>query len=156
MVAFLANLSVVVFLLLNLNPVMNLILSIPAIACTSTVACRCFVSLSTFARPDATETRGSTWTNGLGWWFKRNFAQKRGDKDKDKDRLGRVSSVQWVHTVQDPDTLEHGWMTTYDVPSTTAVLAPQPEDQRQEQERSSTTGDADVDLPEIRYVLRPI
>src|SRR5258708_5307166 len=43
MVAFLANLSVVVLLLLNLNPVMNLMLAIPGIACSSTVACRCFV-----------------------------------------------------------------------------------------------------------------
>jgi hypothetical protein len=145
-VAFLANLSVVVLLLLDLNPIMNLILAIPAIACTSTVACRCFVALSTFSRSDAVDTHSSTWANGLAW-FKRSFAQKRGNRNK--DRHGHVSSVQWVHTVQDPDTLENGRMTTFDAPSTTAVLT-----SRSEQQQPGRSSD-EVDLPERRYVSVP-
>jgi len=145
MVAFLANLSVVVLLLLNLNPIMNLILAIPGIACSSTVACRCFVSLSTFARADGAETRGNTWTHGLAW-FRRGFAQKRG---ANTDKPGLVSSVHWVHTVQDPDTLENGRRTTAsDVPSTTAGLTSRPGDQRQEHSGGS------VDLPELKHAHR--
>lgn len=146
MVAFLANLSVVVLLLLDLSPVMNLMLAIPAIACSSTVACRCYVSLSTFARADAAETRGTTWTHGLAW-FKRSFAQKRGDNDNDKH--GHVSSVHWVHTVQDPDALEHGPVMAHDARSSTAVFASRPDDQRQEH------SGGDIDLPELQYVSRP-
>ena len=154
MVAFVANLAVGVLLLLDLNPVMNLILTIPAIACTSTVACRCYVSLTTFStRSNTVETHErSTWANGLAW-FKRSFAQKRGaggmGLGKDKDKLGRVSSVQWVHTVQDPDTLENGRMTTFELPSSTAVLAPQLDEQQQGRRSSG-----DVGLLELRYVLR--
>ena len=152
MVAFVANLAVGVLLLLDLNPVMNLILTIPAIACTSTVACRCYVSLTSFGtRSNTAETHErSTWADGLAW-FKRSFAQKRGGggKDKDKDKLGRVSSVQWVHTVQDPDTLENGRMTAFELPSSTAVLAPHPDEQQQGRRSSG-----DVGLLELRYVLR--
>ena len=157
MVAFLANLSVVVLLLLDLNPVMNLILAIPAIACTSTVACRCFVSLSTFTRcsdTPETQTLESTWANGLAW-FRRSFAHKR--RDKDKEMLGHVSTVQWVHTIQDPDALENGIgygngrMTTFDAPSDTAVLASRPEAQQQ-----AARSSAEIDLSDLRYVsVRP-
>ncbi len=153
MVAFVANLAVGVLLLLDLNPVMNLILTIPAIACTSTVACRCYVSLTSFStRSNTAETHErSTWANGLAW-FKRSFAQNRGggctDKDKDKDKLGKVSSIQWVHTVQDPDALENGRMTTFELPSSTAVLASSPEEQQQGRRSSG-----DIGLLELRYVL---
>ena len=141
MVAFLANLSVAVLLLLNLNPVMNLMLAIPGIACSSTVACRCFVSLSTFARADGAETRGNTWVHGLAW-FRRSFAPPRG---ADAHKPGLVSSLHWVHTVQDPDALEHGQRTS-DVPSTTAGLTSRLGDQRPEYSGGS------VDLPELKYV----
>jgi hypothetical protein len=148
-VAFVANLAVVVLLLLDLNPIMNLMLTIPAIACTSTVACRCYVSLSTYTTsPKIAETNDSRiWAHGLAW-FKRSFAQERGGRDKDK--LGHVSTIQWVRTVQNPDTLENGRMTTYDVPSSTAVLTPQLEEQQQGRRSSGN-----VDMPEFRYVLRP-
>jgi hypothetical protein len=147
MVAFLANLSVAVLLLLNLNPVMNLMLAIPAIACSSTVACRCFVSLSTFARADGaeTQTHGNTLMHGLAW-FKRGFAQNRGNNS---DKPVHVSSVNWVHTVQDPDTLETGQVTSYDVPSTTAVFTSRRGDcSDQPQERSS----GGADPLELQYV----
>ena len=155
--AFVANLAVGVLLLLNLNPIMNLILSIPAIACSSTVACRCYVSLTTFTtRSNTAETHErSNWANGLAW-FKRSLTQRRGgiyrdkDKDKDKDKLGQVSSVQWVRTVQDPDALENGRMTTFGMPGSTAVLAPLPEEQQRGRRPSG-----DIDLPELGYVLRP-
>lgn len=152
-----ANLAVGVLLLVNLNPIMNLILSIPAIVCSSTVACRCYVSLTTFTtRSNIAETHERTnWTNGLAW-FKRSLTQGRGgiyrdkDKDKDKHKLGQVSSIQWVHTVQDPDALENGRMTTFGMPSSTAVLTPVPEEQQQGRRSSG-----DIDLPELQYVLPP-
>jgi hypothetical protein len=49
-VAFIANLIPAVMLLVNLNPVINIMFSIPAIAATATCACRCFVGLSEYAR----------------------------------------------------------------------------------------------------------
>lgn len=48
-VAFIANLIPGVFNLLNLNAVMNVMFAIPSIAASSTVACRCFVTLSSYA-----------------------------------------------------------------------------------------------------------
>ena len=156
MVAFVANLAVGVLLLVNLNQIMNLILTIPAIVCSSTVACRSYVSLTTFTtRSNAASTQErSDWANGLAW-FKRSLSQGRGgiygDKAKDKNKLGQVSSVQWVHTVQDPDALENGRMTTFEMPSSTAVFTPPPEEQRQGQGRCS---DGDIDLPELGYVPR--
>jgi len=47
-VAFTSNLAAVVILLLDLNPIMNIITSVPAAAVSCTVACRSFVRLSTY------------------------------------------------------------------------------------------------------------
>ena len=47
--AVVANLVPAIVLLIDLNPVMNIIFSIPAIAVTATVSTRCFVTLSEYA-----------------------------------------------------------------------------------------------------------
>ena len=47
-VAFTANCIATVLLLLNLNPVMNIIATVPAAVASTTVACRGFVRLSTW------------------------------------------------------------------------------------------------------------
>ncbi|KAF8332752.1 uncharacterized protein EI90DRAFT_2917914 [Cantharellus anzutake] len=47
-VAFTANLIPAVFLLLDLNPIMNIMFTIPAATATSIVACRSFVSLTDY------------------------------------------------------------------------------------------------------------
>jgi len=47
-VAFIANLLPAIFLVLNLNPIMNLVFSVPAAVASSIVACRSFVSLTNF------------------------------------------------------------------------------------------------------------
>lgn len=46
--AFTANLVDVIVILLNLNPVMNVIVSVPAAAVAATMACRSFVRLNTY------------------------------------------------------------------------------------------------------------
>jgi len=51
-VAFIANLVPTIFVLLNLNPVMNLMFNIPAASVSSIVACRLFVSLTNFRQHD--------------------------------------------------------------------------------------------------------
>lgn len=51
-IAFLANLFPAVFLLLNLNPIMNIMFTIPAATATSIVACRAFVTLTSFRNND--------------------------------------------------------------------------------------------------------
>jgi len=47
-VAFIANLLPAIFLVLNLNPIMNTVFSVPAAVASSIVACRSFVSLTNF------------------------------------------------------------------------------------------------------------
>jgi len=51
-VAFVSNLIAATFLLLNLNPIMNIMFAIPAATATSIVACRSFVYLTTFRNKD--------------------------------------------------------------------------------------------------------
>ncbi|KAG8897482.1 hypothetical protein FRB99_008123 [Tulasnella sp. 403] len=48
-VAFTSNTVAVILVLLDLNPVMNIIASVPAAAISATVACRSFVRLSTYS-----------------------------------------------------------------------------------------------------------
>lgn len=48
-VAFGSNTVAVVLVLLNLNPIMNVIACVPAAAVSATVACRAFVRLSTYS-----------------------------------------------------------------------------------------------------------
>ena len=50
--AVIANLVPAVVLMVDLNPIMNIIFSIPAIATTATVSTRCFVRLSEYASQD--------------------------------------------------------------------------------------------------------
>ena len=57
--AVIANLVPAVLLMIDLNPVMNLIFSIPAIALSATVSTRCFVRLSEYAN------RGDDTTSGI-------------------------------------------------------------------------------------------
>jgi len=57
--AVVANLVPAVVLMIDLNPVMNIIFSIPAIAMTATVSTRCFVTLSEYAN------RGDDSTSGI-------------------------------------------------------------------------------------------
>jgi len=57
--AVVANSVPAVVLLIDLNPVMNIMFSIPAIAVTATVATRCFVTLSEYAN------RGDESTSGI-------------------------------------------------------------------------------------------
>jgi hypothetical protein len=69
LVAFVANLIPAVMLLVNLNPIINIMFSIPAIAATATCACRCFVGLSEYARR-GDEMSAALQTNpgtGGGW-----------------------------------------------------------------------------------------
>lgn len=68
LVAFVANLLPAVMLLVNLNPVINLMFSIPAIAANATCACRCFVGLSEYARRgDEMSAALQTTPNAGGW-----------------------------------------------------------------------------------------
>ena len=50
--AVIANLVPAIVLIVDLNPVMNIIFSIPAIATTATVSTRCFVRLSEYVNRD--------------------------------------------------------------------------------------------------------
>ncbi|KAG8920223.1 hypothetical protein FRC03_003923 [Tulasnella sp. 419] len=52
LVAFTVNLGATFMLLLNLNPILNVILAVPAAALSCTVACRSFIRLSTFTPKD--------------------------------------------------------------------------------------------------------
>ena len=52
--AFSANLLVAVFLLLNLNPVMNVMFSLPAACITASAATRSFLRLNTHTNPNNT------------------------------------------------------------------------------------------------------
>ncbi|KAF8302625.1 hypothetical protein DL93DRAFT_465819 [Clavulina sp. PMI_390] len=52
LVAFLCNMIPAIFLLLNLNAIMNIMFTIPAATFTSFVACRSFVSLTNFRNKD--------------------------------------------------------------------------------------------------------
>jgi hypothetical protein len=68
LVAFVANLIPAIMLLVNLNPVINIMFSIPAIAATATCACRCFVGLSEYARRgDEISAALQTSPNAGGW-----------------------------------------------------------------------------------------
>jgi len=67
LMAFFSNTGAAVMLLLNLNPAMNLIFSVPAACITASAASRSFIRLSTWAQPDvyvhqttAAGTRGGT------------------------------------------------------------------------------------------------
>ncbi|KAG8969622.1 hypothetical protein FRB90_010722 [Tulasnella sp. 427] len=55
-VAFTSNAVAVVLVLLDLNPVMNVIASVPAAAVSCTVACRSFVRLSTYSHSTVVHT----------------------------------------------------------------------------------------------------
>jgi len=50
-ISFFANTLPAVLLLVNLNPVMNIIFSIPAVGASAAMACRSFVRLSDYAQP---------------------------------------------------------------------------------------------------------
>jgi len=52
LIAFCANLFPAVFSLMNLNPAMNIMCSVPAATCSTIVACRSFVRLSEFTNKD--------------------------------------------------------------------------------------------------------
>lgn len=52
LMAFFSNAAATVMLLLNLNPAMNLIFSVPAACITAAAASRSFIRLSTWAPPD--------------------------------------------------------------------------------------------------------
>jgi hypothetical protein len=69
LVAFVANLIPAVMLLVDLNPIINIMFSIPAIAATATCACRCFVGLSEYARrgDEMSAALQTTPGNGGGW-----------------------------------------------------------------------------------------
>ncbi|KAG8888570.1 hypothetical protein FRB98_007435 [Tulasnella sp. 332] len=60
LIAFTCNLVAVVFILLNLNPIMNIIATIPAASVVGIVACRVFVKLMTFNDVSASNTAMSS------------------------------------------------------------------------------------------------
>jgi len=65
-IAFFANTLPAVLLLVDLNPVMNIIFSIPALGASAAMACRSFVRLSDYARPvDGSRSNNSNvqWTS---------------------------------------------------------------------------------------------
>lgn len=86
LVAFLANTIPAVCLLINLNPVMNIMFSIPAIALSSTVACRSFVRLSEFAAP--VDRSGAS-----GPWSAANTRVTGGRSGRE---FGKTSTIQWA------------------------------------------------------------
>ena len=61
--AVVANLVPAVVLMIDLNPVMNIIFSIPAIAVTATVSTRCFVKLSEYAEQNDDNFSGMTYVD---------------------------------------------------------------------------------------------
>ncbi|KAG8932921.1 hypothetical protein FRC02_000348 [Tulasnella sp. 418] len=90
-VAFIANVIPTTFLLLNLNPAMNIITTVPACVATTVVACRAFVRLSTFQRDvaqclpsHATSSRPKTGA-GLDRVSALDRARKVGEKSKSTD-----------------------------------------------------------------------
>lgn len=89
LVAFIANTIPAVFLLLNLNPVMNIIFSIPAIALSSSVACRSFVRLSEFAAPVDRSNQSNPWSQGGG--------TRVTGRSKE---VGKTSTIQWARQNQ--------------------------------------------------------
>jgi hypothetical protein len=86
LVAFVANALPAVFLLINLNPVMNIIWSIPAIALSASVACRSFVRLSEFAQPVERSMTSNHWSSRTG-------TTKRPEP-------GKTSTIQWARSPQ--------------------------------------------------------
>jgi len=86
LVAFLANTIPAVSLLLNLNPVMNLMFSIPAIALSTSVACRSFVRLSEFASPVDRSNTSAPWSAA-----NTRITGNRSGKD-----IGKTSTIQWA------------------------------------------------------------
>lgn len=61
--AVVANLVPAVVLMIDLNPVMNIIFPIPAIAMTATVSTRCFVRLSEYAERNDDAISGMTYVD---------------------------------------------------------------------------------------------
>jgi len=61
--AVVANLIPAVVLMVDLNPIMNIIFSIPAIAITATVSTRCFVRLSEYAEQVDDPTSDNTYVD---------------------------------------------------------------------------------------------
>jgi len=51
-IAFSANLTVAIFLLLDLNPIMNVMFSLPAACITASAAIRSFIRLNTYRTSD--------------------------------------------------------------------------------------------------------
>jgi len=65
-ISFLVNTVPAVLLLVNLNPVINIMFSIPAVGASASVACRSFVRISDYARPaEGSRSNGSNvqWTS---------------------------------------------------------------------------------------------
>lgn len=89
LVAFLANTIPAVCLLINLNPLMNIMFSIPAIALSSSVACRSFVRLSEFASPRDRSTSSAPWSNGT-----------RVTGGRSKQEFGKTSTIQWARPTE--------------------------------------------------------
>ncbi|KAG8748820.1 hypothetical protein FRC14_001930 [Serendipita sp. 396] len=85
-IAFVANTIPAIFLLLNLNPVMNVMFPIPAIALTSSVACRSFVRLSEFAAPTDRSNNSQPWS----------AANTRVTGNRSGRDIGKTSTIQWA------------------------------------------------------------
>ncbi|KAG9032012.1 hypothetical protein FS837_002841 [Tulasnella sp. UAMH 9824] len=85
-VAFTSNAVAVVLVLLDLNPVMNVIASVPAAAVSATVACRSFVRLSTYSHSAVVHTS-----------VQRSHANSHtgsGNKMRSKDRNGTSNAIR--------------------------------------------------------------
>ncbi|CCA78000.1 hypothetical protein PIIN_00712 [Serendipita indica DSM 11827] len=89
LVAFLVNTVPAVMLLINLNPVMNVMFSIPAVGISSSVACRSFVRLSEFASPVDRSNTSQPWSN----------ANTRVTGRSNRD-FGKTSTIQWARPNQ--------------------------------------------------------
>lgn len=88
LVAFTSNTVAVVLILLNLNPIMNIIASVPAAAVSCTVACRSFVRLSTYSH--STVVHGSVGRSRAG------SHSQSGSKMRTKDRNNTTNNANAI------------------------------------------------------------
>jgi hypothetical protein len=109
-ISFFANTLPAVLLLVNLNPVMNIMFSIPAVGLSAAVACRSFVRLSDYAQPvDSSRSNPSNvqWTSTrvnhrtttglatIGTWGKKV-------EDQDATMTINVSTTQHINLDEYP------------------------------------------------------
>ncbi|KAG8888639.1 hypothetical protein FRB98_007200 [Tulasnella sp. 332] len=100
LVAFSSNLVAVIFVLADLNPIMNIIAAIPAASVTTVVSCRLFVKLTTYNDAPTNNVVGSGHRTGPQV-LNKTVRKAKLDAFTEKGSQGAILSTGGVHVQMD-------------------------------------------------------